>query len=869
MSDQPVPPRPPRAKWQLDKHAAASNSGRGPARAAVLIALLTVVGGLAGLWFWIARATPPRLVTVPVSEYTDSAWPANPWAEQDSDLLCGLRGVFPESRKGFNFQERDRLIGLLESLRGDAKTPLVLHLSALACTRGGVVYLLPGQARPDNPATWLSLTDALDAFGKCSARHKLLLLDVARPVAGPIRGPLVDDVADRVHATLSRPGRGFLVLASCGPGEYALPMDDVGASAFAYYVAQGLAGAATRYNPAGTAEGRVTARGLAAFVAARVSRWAAKARGARQTPVLYGDAPDFVLTFQPHEAPAVAPAPRPHPDALLAGWTRRDERRSDGMQQRAPADFAALEANLLRAERAWAAGLTPKPDAIPSAGAGLADWPPLRSLVAATAGRTPPAELVKALDAYIGHKFAVPPSKPEDVQKAQDEFLAKAQAQRDPAARLIWDRLLSDLDQTERSEAKLRGLAELLDKVQPPPSEEGLLVKRLAAWKPSAINWPAAAVRAMVEAEDAAGRALALLPGAFPGVRDQLDEADKAKRAGEDELFRAGSSAAARAAAERLGQAKRGFTGARNDLETVQSARRAAADAAVILADTAEGVIAGEVDENLWRSTATAATGVADQLTRAGVGQTVPPTFGDDVAAVRATLRAVEKPYTKVDVQARIAAAKGGAAGVPEYQALRALLRGPLPAAPLRKEMTAEAARLSRRLYDAVAALDAADDEAGRMTPAPPTPVADVAETDRATRRVRISVALLRLTGLSGADRLDAARRVAAGGTDWAAAAAELHEAWARQLPAQFADRVAKEDWPAADRLSRGLPLAGGGPAPRVDPPPAVRLRRQEEKASRDWLENHYREYGRLRAAVAGAADLYENAAADCRRGPG
>jgi hypothetical protein len=117
-------------------------------------------------------------------------------------------------------------------------------------------------------------------------------------------------------------------------------------------------------------------------------------------------------------------------------------------------------------------------------------------------------------------------------------------------------------------------------------------------------------------------------------------------------------------------------------------------------------------------------------------------------------------------------------------------------------------------------------------------------------------------------DRLDAARRVAGGGTDWAPAEVDLREAWTKQLTAQFADRVSKEDWPAADRLSRGLPLAGG-PPPRTDPPPAVRQRRQEEKACRDWLENHYREYGRLRATVAGAADLYENAAADCRRGPG
>jgi hypothetical protein len=95
-----------------------------------------------------------------------------------------------------------------------------------------------------------------------------------------------------------------------------------------------------------------------------------------------------------------------------------------------------------------------------------------------------------------------------------------------------------------------------------------------------------------------------------------------------------------------------------------------------------------------------------------------------------------------------------------------------------------------------------------------------------------------------------------------------LRDAWANQLPAQLADRVKKVDWPAADRLSRGPALAGVASAGRIDPPPAVQLRRQEEKACREWLERHYREYGQLRTAVAGAADLYENAATDCRRGP-
>ena len=186
--------------------------------------------------------------------------------------------------------------------------------------------------------------------------------------------------------------------------------------------------------------------------------------------------------------------------------------------------------------------------------------------------------------------------------------------------------------------------------------------------------------------------------------------------------------------------------------------RRAAADAAVVLAGTAQGLVAGEVDESLWQSTAAAATAVADQLTRRPARPCRPPSA--TTSPHPGNRPRLEKPFTLADVQARVAAAKAGAAGVAEYRALRALLRGPLPAAPLRKDVTAEATRLSRRLYDAVAALDAAGDDAGRAPPAPPhIPV--VAEADRATRRVRVSLALLRLDrpGLRGPPGRGAAGR--------------------------------------------------------------------------------------------------------------
>jgi hypothetical protein len=749
----------------------------------------------------------------------------------------------------------------------------VLHLSALACVHNGAVYLLPGNARPDDPDTWIALSTVLDAFGACPAKHKLLLLDVARPLANPFRGPLVDDVAECLHGMLTRARREYFVLCSCSPGEFALPREDVEASAFADAVVQGLSSsAADRYNPARASDDRVSVRELAAFVTARVSRWAEQTRGVRQTPVLYGDAKDFPLTFGARALTGPAAASADYPAALLSGWKRHDDWRAAGAPRLAPAAFEQLEATLLRAERAWEAGLAARVE--PRLATDLAAFRgpldaatrpeslPLRSLAAARAGRPdPPAELGQALDKYLAIRFAGSPPKPEELQKAQEEFTAKAKALPLDAAGLIWDRLVAD---PKTSNARFVELTALLDRVLPQPLqyEEQLLLHRLAVWNPLAINWPVAEVNALLRAEDAAGRALRLLPDGFPWVRAAIEQADTWKGEGEDRLLRAKTDAEARAAAQQLADAESGFTAARRQLEVLQAARRAVADSAVVLIGTVPGVVAGEIDEYPWRTAADAATALADVLTRGRPGGALPPNFGDRVTALESSLAKLQGRYAPDAVKKPVAAtAKAG--GPDEYKALQALLRSPLLKAPERKAVWEAARKLARRLQGEVAELNQADDDANRSTPAPPSAAPDGAGAERAARRVRVSAALLRLVGLDGADRVG---RAAAGAPVYTPAlAAELRDAWTKRLPEQFRRLTAQGDWPAAGRLSRGPAVPGAYLSAEGDAPP-VRLRRQEEQECRRWLEGHYREYGRLRASVPGAPDFYDEAAADSRR---
>src|SRR5947208_4438750 len=142
MSDapQPAPHHPARAGWRnpVDPAATApAASDRAGRRFVVALALLAVAGAIAGMLYWILRPTPARLVTVPVVEYTDLAFPPVPGAERDSDRL---RDCFPEhNEKAFDDQERDRLRAKLASLKAERDRPLVLHLTAAVATRDDAV----------------------------------------------------------------------------------------------------------------------------------------------------------------------------------------------------------------------------------------------------------------------------------------------------------------------------------------------------------------------------------------------------------------------------------------------------------------------------------------------------------------------------------------------------------------------------------------------------------------------------------------------------------------------------------------------------------------------------------------------------------
>src|SRR5439155_64864 len=139
------------------------------------------------------------------------------------------------------------------------------------------------------PNTRLSLRDVLKSIEECPSRHKLLILDLVRPVADARLGILSEDVAAGIEKELTDvPDDNRLVLCACSPGQVSLSSEAAGRSIFNYYVEEGLRGWADGYGPRGRRDGRVTVTELAEFVKVRVDRWAQRNRNARQTPVLYG-----------------------------------------------------------------------------------------------------------------------------------------------------------------------------------------------------------------------------------------------------------------------------------------------------------------------------------------------------------------------------------------------------------------------------------------------------------------------------------------------------------------------------------------------------------------------------------------------------
>jgi hypothetical protein len=663
-------------------------------------------------------------------------------------------------------------------------------------------------------------------------------------------------------------------------------MDEEQQSAFAFYLGDGLRGAAEGFGPKGQLDGRVRVEELAAYVTRRVGRWASDCRGVRQTPKLYGDFADFDLTDR-RLPPPEPKAGRSYPDWLLASWKQRDDWVARGVYRPAPVAVNAMQIALIPAEQDWQATSRPErikriQDDLQSAvdkaasinGKAKEDPPPpLRTVTAWPLPPTAPAELTGLMESFLTAQGTAL-TNPKDAEKAKEDrktFVTKAMASpemRKTAAALIWRRLLDDAAPPVET---VVGLSGLLDEVQPVATNESQAARRLAAWqRPGGTNWPPAAARQMLHTEDAAGRALAAGPGAFPAVRDLYAAAADLQDKGETALFDVATRTRddQRKAADILRQAETAFVTAAGQLAVIQAARRAVEDAALILPATA-GRVAEEgkaIDERAWFSAAKAAIELNDRLEHLPAGAGVPVAEWESATGqLTAALHALEARYQPAAVKRRLEELAPGRA--PEYQALRDMLRGPMCTAPDRKRVWETAQAIAAKIHKQTREADAADNDAlrppGTNRSADP-PLKE--EPERRERRARVSVELLRVAGLEKTDDLDAARRGAlADAGKWESLAATLRLAWSDQLPRRAKALRDKQDWPGADRRERFLLPDQAAPGRSA----ALEVRRRDQTEYLKWLEDYFRSLGRLRQAAPGARAFYDDAAEEVRRARG
>jgi hypothetical protein len=772
----------------------APDSGRGARRGralALAAAVLALTGALAA-WLLYHQPFPrPHFLPLCLDEYGDG-FPVRRWVRQDGDALRGLR--WRESN-AFTSQQREQLRSELRNLAGlKPADPVVVYLSAYVLPRADGVCVLPVDARPDNPAGWVRLRDAFDHLLACPSRDKLLLLDVMHPFTDPRHGVLADDAAAQVEpelqAALGRDG-ALRVLCACSPGQVSLGSEELGHTAFGYFLYRGLRGEADG-SGGKAADGRVSVRELADYVTSGVERWAWRNRKARQTPRLLGPKGDFALVEVAPGPVAESPLDGAYPEWLLAGWKLRDGWFRDGSYRHAPEAFRELDAALLRAEQQWRGGFDPdrvradlrtrqqllqrrRDEHVPERGEP-------GSLAEALAVEPRPklgdaaAELQRLL--ALLPKARRPKADEADVKRLTGEteqFLKKLEGK--PLALAVV--VCEGAAESALGREGLTFLVELLEKGKGPPYREVRSLRELArqaADRPGV--WVAEAVRLGVQAAQEAEKAAAAEPQARPWVENKLKQASARFREGRALLFAEDRASQGRCLAL-LKEAVREYQVANQDLQTVQEALRLRDEALVLLPGYAPLLELGEGPDQAWQSAVRAACALRDGLAAS------PAREVSELAGLTEALRndpngwqSLRRPLDPERFPKSLRRSRNPDPA--DVRSMAALLAGSWPTAGQRPELwkawRAAAADLERR-----------SSAAGGEPPAFDAGAAVRAERERAVRRARRSLALLRLRGVADLDKAQAALAASTRNPTDAATldrlGGELRQAWARVRP--------------------------------------------------------------------------------------
>lgn len=837
---------------------------------------LALMAGLIGLFFgmiiWARPAPRPLFVPLWVTQHHSLPIPAVSHALQDQQALGNRHYFKNEKSDGYTSQQGHEILALLQELEEETE-PVVVYL----CTQSvrdskGEILLLPADAQPDNPATFIPLAQVLELLKKCPSTSKLLILDIAHDLADPRLGSLSNNIAEAIPAAVEAvEDPNLLVLTSCSPGQVSLSSEAIGRSVFGYYLEQGLRGWADGFLSEGGTDGRISVKELAAFVAEKVDRWAQLNRDSRQIPVLLGQGKNFPLRAftddERAESPELPPAPE-YPKWLLDSWKTVDASYTTGSFRLTPYLFRHQTALLLRAEQHWRDGveveqiqgtelaafaqlqkLLPQKRSIP--------MPQPQSLALALKQQvTTPLALGKELDKLVQEwQKAGQAAKPEQIKEERDklvgEFLKK---HKDEPPLLLAHALFTqaaELESPARDEIIL--LHELLQLTAPDkkPQHLELLVlqelAKLAENKKSA--WPAALVQKVLQATRMGEQAGSSLQ-AFPWIKETLETTAQARHEGEFRFWGQGYAAPAEAD-QILTSANSGFQGILNTIATIETIRETLDEAMFFLPAYLPYLDSHPDHEATWleavESTAKLYQGFLEQTSIPAQASARLKEMSPHLAALRKKLEQLQQPFSDENIKLLIAISADPRAKPVTRNEINSILKTPFLAPENRAKLWKAGLDLERRLHQKTGDLDEEDhiagQTAGELLPYDQEKWLAQAQL-KGLKRAQWMLSVFQLGGLNedSLARLQKAyTRVAQGKgeeTEYHQLAAMIQRAWVKEARDQYQDEGFT---PARDRLIRIFPPLDGPPGLQADQPSDAALVLAENgKQLWTWLADHH-----------------------------
>ncbi len=711
------------------------------------------------------------------------------------------------------------------------------------------VFITPGR-RAEDASGWIPLRDLLLAMERSPARRVLLLLDVMRPPADPLRAQLADDVTDRVGAELAELNkvglRGRLtILCAASAGQVSWASEVWGRSVFLAYAEEALSGWADVEPNTGNRDGRVMLNELVDYVIPRVDRWAFRCRGVRQTPFLLGEQSDFSIAprrrsaLEPRSAPL---ADRAYPDWLEGGWSLRDRWRNEQAVRFAPWALRGVDAALLAAENSWCAGgdldrihnhLTKEMESLTSdyETARLLPHPVPRSLALAFALGEKLDERVSLAMAKFLEDRADPGEglKAEDLAAARAKQVAEFQKATAGSSDFAFAQAVFHAANSARQmPAELIFLDNLLRVRQPDPLfVETLLLRRLAdraQLSAAGSDWPAEPVRLALAAADR-GEPAQSRQWSFSFVRSWLDLAARQRHLGEIALFSPGFVSTDEAE-HRLHHAVELYDAIVLCQAIIDHAWDLRDEALAVLPAAVELLNADRHLDAAWKL-AVEATRDLDELLSTGASRPGPVTEESPatdlfvaVAPIRSGLEVLEQrlgvlrqPTSTPALKDLIAQVESMRADAQTWRQLDAALATPFVAAKDRAAVWTAARDLERRLLEPILSSEPEDTDrqlaASQPTAEPRGQRDSVAK--EAARRAGVSIGMLSLAGGADPGRLAELEKlreeVSRGTMDWPKLGQALRLAWIDpQANTSDDTELARQE-----RMARAVPLELAG----------------------------------------------------------